>query len=130
VTRPTVRFRADFAALCSVGPGKISLLEGIQHTGSLSQAARELGMSYRRAWRLLASLNESFRESLVRTTTGGRGGVGAQLTPLGRGLISSCRAFEKETQMRAATAFKKISVKARKGSRGVRAASVTRLSRR
>jgi molybdate transport system regulatory protein len=48
VTNPTVRFRVDFATRCCVGPGKIALLEAIHRSGSLSQAARDLGMSYRR----------------------------------------------------------------------------------
>jgi len=50
----TVRFRVDFGSRCSVGVGKIELLEGIGRTGSLSQAAREMRMSYRRAWLLRA----------------------------------------------------------------------------
>jgi hypothetical protein len=47
---PVVRFRIDFAEHSSVGPGKICLLEAIRDAGSLSQAARNIGMSYRRAW--------------------------------------------------------------------------------
>ncbi|MDE2136948.1 MAG: LysR family transcriptional regulator, partial [Gammaproteobacteria bacterium] len=58
--QPAVRFRVDFGRDGSVGPGKIALLEHIGSRGSLSQAARELGMSYRRAWLLLASLNRAF----------------------------------------------------------------------
>ena len=54
---PVVRFRIDFANACYIGPGKIDLLEGIQKSGSLSQAARDLGMSYRRAWLLVEELN-------------------------------------------------------------------------
>jgi molybdate transport system regulatory protein len=56
----TVRFRVDFGSRCSVGVGKIELLEGIARTGSLSQAAREMRMSYRRAWLLLEDMNVSF----------------------------------------------------------------------
>ena len=52
-----VRFRVDFSEACSLGPGKIELLESIQKTGSLRQAAQALGMSYRRAWLLLDGLN-------------------------------------------------------------------------
>ncbi len=57
-----VRFRVDFSPICSIGPGKIELLESIQRTGSLRQAARALGLSYRRAWLLLDDLNRSFNE--------------------------------------------------------------------
>jgi molybdate transport system regulatory protein len=130
VTHPVVRFRVDFAAPCSVGPGKIALLETIERTGSLSQAARELGMSYRRAWLLLASLNTAFREPVAVTATGGRGGGGAQLTAFGRELVRLFRAFERDTQARAVGAFKTIASKARSGEPGARADRVMRLSHR
>ena len=70
---PNVRFRVDFGRDEAVGPGKIELLECIGRTGSLSQAARELTMSYRRAWVLLESLNGGFSERVVLTSTGGDG---------------------------------------------------------
>jgi molybdate transport system regulatory protein len=90
----TVRFRVDFASRCSVGVGKIQLLEGIARTGSLSQAAREMRMSYRRAWLLLADLNASFDSPVARTATGGRGGGGAVLTPFGCELVAGYRKLE------------------------------------
>jgi molybdate transport system regulatory protein len=90
----TVRFRVDFANRCSVGVGKIELLEGIARTGSLSQAAREMHMSYRRAWLLLADLNGSFDSPVARTATGGRGGGGAVLTPFGSELVEGYRKLE------------------------------------
>jgi molybdate transport system regulatory protein len=89
-----VRFRVDFPNRRSVGVGKIELLEGIARTGSLSQAAREMRMSYRRAWLLLADLNESFDSPVARTATGGRGGGGAVLTPLGSELVAGYRELE------------------------------------
>ena len=130
MTNPTVRLRVDFATLCRVGPGKIALLETIHRTGSLSQAARDLGMSYRRAWQLLSSLNTSFREPVVVTATGGRGGGGARVTPFGRELINRYRAFEDDAQARAARAFKGIAKKARRRAGGAGAAPVVRLSGR
>ena len=45
-----------------MGPGKAELIERIAQTGSISAAAREMGMSYRRAWQLVESLNRTFRE--------------------------------------------------------------------
>ncbi len=130
VTNPTIRFRVDFARPCSVGPGKIALLEGIHRTGSLSQAARELGMSYRRAWQLLGSLNASFRVPVVRTVRGGQGGGGARLTTFGQELIDSYRVFDEDIQTRAARVFRLIAARARGGVRDVRAGRVMRLSHR
>jgi molybdate transport system regulatory protein len=95
---PRVRFRVDFGSQCSVGVGKIELLEGIARSGSLSQAAREMRMSYRRAWLLLADLNLSFEQPVARTSTGGRGGGGAVLTPFGVRLVAGYRKLESNLQ--------------------------------
>ena len=89
-----VRLRIDFAPAGSIGPGKIDLLEAIDRSGSLSQAARDLGMSYRRAWGLLDDLNHSLREPVASASAGGSGGGGAALTDFGRELISAYRAVE------------------------------------
>jgi molybdate transport system regulatory protein len=94
----TVRFRVDFGAQCSVGIGKIELLEAIRRTGSLSQAARSLGMSYRRAWLLMADLNASFDRPVVDTMTGGAHGGGAVLTDFGGQLIAGYRQLETSLQ--------------------------------
>ncbi|HEX4050818.1 MAG TPA: LysR family transcriptional regulator [Steroidobacteraceae bacterium] len=91
---PEVRFRVDFSEACSVGAGKIELLETIARTGSLSQAARELSMSYRRAWLLVDSLNRDFDTPVARTSVGGSGGGGAVLTEFGCELIAAYRALD------------------------------------
>jgi molybdate transport system regulatory protein len=90
--KPIVRFRVDFTAACSLGPGKIDLLESIQRTGSLRQAAQALGMSYRRAWLLLDGLNRSFSEPASTASIGGQGGGGVTLTPFGLEIIRCYRA--------------------------------------
>jgi molybdate transport system regulatory protein len=90
-----VRFRIDLGPTCSVGPGKITLLEGILRTGSLRQAAAEQRMSYRRAWLLLDSLNRSFRERVSTSSVGGAGGGGAELTRFGKELVRRYRAAER-----------------------------------
>jgi len=94
----TVRFRIDIAPTCSIGIGKIELLEGIARVGSLSQAARGMRMSYRRAWLLLADLNASFEEPVALTSTGGRGGGGVMLTPFGERLVAGYRKLDCELQ--------------------------------
>ncbi len=91
---PMVRFRIDFAAGSHVGPGKIELLEAIRDSGSLSQAARNMRMSYRRAWLLLESLNASFQEPVAVATAGGKGGGGVTVTRFGLSLISGYRELE------------------------------------
>ena len=93
---PVIRFRIDFASNCYIGPGKIDLLEAIHRSGSLSQAARDLGMSYRRAWLLIDSLRNSFRQSVTLAATGGKGGGGVTLTKFGERLIKSYRALERD----------------------------------
>lgn len=96
MSEPVVRFRIDFARNSHVGPGKIDLLEAIRDSGSLSQAARNLGMSYRRAWLLIDSVKAAFREPVTTATTGGKGGGGVTLTPFGANLVASYRALERE----------------------------------
>jgi molybdate transport system regulatory protein len=70
------------------GPGKAELLRHIAATGSIRTAASELGMSYSRAWQLVAALNSLFREPLVRVARGGGTGGGAALTPLGEEVLT------------------------------------------
>jgi molybdate transport system regulatory protein len=96
MAKPIIRFRIDLDASRSVGPGKIELLEHIRKTGSLSQAGREIGMSYRRAWLLLDGLNSSFRHPVVATSVGGKAGGGAALTEFGAELIAVYRSLERE----------------------------------
>ena len=78
----------------AMGPGKAELVERIAKTGSISAAAREMGMSYRRAWQLVESLNETFREPVVTTAIGGNRGGGARVTPFGARLVGRFRAME------------------------------------
>ena len=78
----------------AIGPGKITLLEAIDRTGSITCAARDLDMSYRRAWLLLDELNRSLREPAVDSATGGRRGGGTALTDTGRRLVAIYRRIE------------------------------------
>jgi molybdate transport system regulatory protein len=130
VTIPRIRFRIDFGRAAAVGPGKIALLEQIQGTGSLSQAARELKMSYRRAWLLLDSLNNSFEERVVSSSIGGRHGGGAELTPFGRSLILAYRRFESSMQRQAERHFRSLAVRLDQGHKPPRTQPKVRLSAR
>ena len=79
----------------SLGPGKIALLEAIDAEGSISAAARAMGMAYRHAWELVDDLNRCFRGGVVVAGTGGAEGGGARLTALGRDLVARFRAMER-----------------------------------
>lgn len=122
--RQTVRFRVDFTPMCSIGPGKIDLLEGIQRTGSLRQAALALGMSYRRAWLLLDALNHSFSEPATTASVGGHGGGGVTLTPFGLEIIRCYRAASRTIE--SVTKSELQSVAARALASPSRAAGVRR----
>jgi molybdate transport system regulatory protein len=82
-----VRISIVFESGARIGPGKAKLLESIRGTGSISAAAREMGMSYKRAWLLLDSMNKAFTELVVRAAPGGAGGGGASLTAFGAELL-------------------------------------------
>jgi molybdate transport system regulatory protein len=105
MAKPHAHIRLDFTGTCSIGPGKIGLLEGIERTGSLSAAARALAMSYRRAWLLLHATNEGFQEPVVALSVGGRDGGGTRLTEFGRRLIADYRAFEAAVDALAVKSF-------------------------
>lgn len=78
----------------AMGPGKAALVERIAASGSISAAAREMGMSYRRAWQLVESINGSFAKPVVVTATGGKRGGGASVTAFGLELVARFRAME------------------------------------
>jgi molybdate transport system regulatory protein len=93
---PLIRFRIDFSDEANIGPGKIALLEGIKAHGSVSAAGRALGISYRRAWLLLDSLNKSFDLPVSMNSVGGRGGGGVEVTAFGDLLIERYRTVERK----------------------------------
>jgi molybdate transport system regulatory protein len=93
---PVLRIRIVFGEREMIGPGKAELLERIARCGSIAAAGREMGMSYKRAWELVGTLNGMFREPLVERTRGGAGGGGAVLTEAGQEIVALYRAFERE----------------------------------
>src|SRR5262245_55074634 len=131
-TRPLVqvRLRIDIGPQSAVGPGKIALLEAIGRSGSLSQAASELGMSYRRAWALLRDLNHEFGEPVVVSSVGGTGGGGAELQPLASQLIAAYRAVESVALEAAAECFADLVGSATPSPRGTRSGQRRRITKR
>ncbi len=121
---PVVRFRIDFAEHSSLGPGKIGLLESIRDSGSLSQGARNMGMSYRRAWLLVENLRQSFREPVTRASTGGRRGGGMLVTEFGVALIKSYRELERDFATMAARRLQPIMASVVRQSKSGRKVSV------
>ncbi|MCL4683451.1 LysR family transcriptional regulator [Myxococcota bacterium] len=77
-----------------LGPGKVALLRAIRREGSISGAARSMGMAYRHAWTMIDELNRCFSRPAVRVTIGGRSGGGAELTPWGGELIACFEEME------------------------------------
>ena len=84
---PKPQIRIMFRKAIAMGPGKADLLKAIDTSGSISAAARSLGMSYRRAWLLVDTMNQSFKSPVVETLTGGEKGGGARVTDVGREVL-------------------------------------------
>ncbi|MES2496993.1 MAG: ModE family transcriptional regulator [Pseudomonadota bacterium] len=79
----------------AIGPGKADLLDAIDREGSISAAGRALGMSYRRTWLLVDSMNRCWEEKLVETTPGGGQSSGARITPFGKQVLAAYRTLER-----------------------------------
>jgi len=94
ILRP--QLKVSFRKSIAMGPGKAALLDSIAKKGSISAAARELGMSYRRAWILVDTMNNCFVSPLVETLTGGSRGGGAQVTEFGHEVLVRYRAMERK----------------------------------
>nr|WP_288118042.1 LysR family transcriptional regulator [Thiomonas sp.] len=93
---PQPKVRLEIKQGTAIGPGKAKLLEALARTGSISAAARDMDMSYRRAWLLASSLNRAFKGPLVEASKGGSGGGGALLTPLGYEVLRRYRRLEQK----------------------------------
>ncbi|WP_040664436.1 winged helix-turn-helix domain-containing protein, partial [Nafulsella turpanensis] len=72
-----------------LGKGRATLLRQIEETGSIAEAARQMEMSYRRAWGMVKAMNEAAANPLVEKSTGGKKGGGARLTAEGKKLLGS-----------------------------------------
>lgn len=100
--RARLTFRLILGDDIALGPGKVQLLEAIQATGSIAAAGRAMGMSYKRAWHLVDTMNRCFSGPLVEASKGGAHGGGAQLTPRALEVIALYRRLE--SRARKATA--------------------------
>lgn len=101
--RISSRYRVYLGQEIVLGPGKAELLALIAETGSLSEAARRMDMSYNRAWLHVKVMNESFLQPLVNSTRGGAGKGGAELTDAGREVLHLYRRLEAEAAHATAT---------------------------
>ena len=93
--RMRTRLRVILDEEIAFGPGKADLLEAIRDTGSISGAGKKLGMSYRRAWLLVDTMNRCFRSPLVDAAVGGVAGGGASLSALGEDVLRHYRTLER-----------------------------------
>jgi molybdate transport system regulatory protein len=88
------QIRILFRKAIAMGPGKADLLRAIDETGSISAAARQMEMSYRRAWLLVDTMNQAFKSPVVVTLTGGKAGGGAAVTEFGKEVLRRYSAME------------------------------------
>lgn len=103
------RFRITVGKEIALGPGKIDLLEAIAEKGSISSAARKMGLSYRRAWQMVHTVNDCFKSPLVESAKGGKGGGGAKITPLGQRVMQLYRAMESKAEKSTQAEWKSLS---------------------
>jgi molybdate transport system regulatory protein len=114
---PRAAIKIDFGTEVRLGPGKVRLLELVAETGSISAAARQMEMSYRRAWLLIDELNGIFGKPMVETATGGAGGGGARITPLGESVVSVFRDIEKDATKLVQSKLATLSAHPKRGRR-------------
>jgi molybdate transport system regulatory protein len=95
---PRIRLRVFLGPDTMIGPGKAELLECIRETGSIAAAGRRMGMSYKRAWYLIDTLNDYFQEPLVVSTKGGAKGGGASLIDTGEAVLSCYRDMQRKAE--------------------------------
>ena len=103
------RIRIYHGGEVALGPGKIELLGYVAETGSLSEAARRMKMSYMKAWLLVQIMNRSFRKPVVQLERGGAQGGGSGITETGREVLELYRQMHEESLKAAAGPWKRLS---------------------
>ena len=111
---PGLTLRVLAADMPAMGPGKARLIALIDATGSISAAARKMGMSYRRAWQLVEAINGSFNRPVVVTAVGGRRGGGAAVTAFGREIVGRYQKMEEKASAAIARDLQQFSRRLRK----------------
>ena len=79
-----------------LGEGRVNLLKAIDKMGSLSQAAKSIGMSYKKAWSLIDAVNKRAEKPVTTSSIGGKGGGGAELTSYGKSLVETFETINKK----------------------------------
>jgi molybdate transport system regulatory protein len=80
-----------------LGPGKMELLGQIDSTGSLAASAKQMGMSYMRAWTLVQDLNRDSNRPMVEMSRGGTNGGAAKVTTFGRKVLALYQSMERKS---------------------------------
>ena len=80
------------------GPGRVELLQRVGKTGSIAKAAKSMGMSYKKAWKMVDDLNEKGRKPYVVRHKGGKKGGGAELTDSAKKMLSAYGRLEKQLE--------------------------------
>lgn len=114
---PELELRISLDPETLLGPGKAALLQAIDETGSIAAAGRRTGMSYKRAWYLIDTMNGYFNEPVVLSTKGGNSRGGARLTATGRKVLECYRRMEKKTRAAIAGDLAKLAALAAKETR-------------
>jgi len=92
-----LRLRVRVGDEVALGPGKAELLELVRQTGSITEAANQMRMSYMRAWKLIQTMNQCFKEELILTSRGGKHGGGAEITEVGRKALLLYQKMERDS---------------------------------
>ena len=96
IDKNIIKIRIQIKKNFYVGPGKILLLEKIREKGSIYKAAESIGLSYKKAWKLIDELNRYSSKKLVDAKPGGKGVRGSQITNEGKVFIKLFRNIEKK----------------------------------
>lgn len=100
-----IKLQIYCGAEIAMGPGKADLLDAIAAHGSISAAAKAMGMSYRRAWLLVDAMNRCWQGPLVKAVAGGSQERGARVTPLGGEVLRLYRAMDAAAAQQAGAGF-------------------------